>query len=321
MTLDGSTSGMVVPDAPALDPTGAITIEAWVLVGDTGGDCKNLIGKNFLTSWWVGVCGNARTLRSFVKGSSSQMNGGFIPLGQWTHIAVVYDGVQRLHYINGELVMQNPDTGPLTTSTDPLEVGMDAGFSPHTPKGSFNEVRLWSVARTMEQVRNNLNVPLRSSQNGLIAVWSLAGTTADSIGSLGGTLQGTAAFASFPAGGSCTSSTSGALCLSGRFTVTAGWRVGPEVGGATGSGTTSACSNPGSGLFWFFDANNWEVLLKIINGCALNNRWWVFSAATTDVFYRLEVFDLKAGKNKIYFNYPGTPAPAVTDTDAFDTCT
>ena len=27
-----------------------------------------------------------------------------------------------------------------------------------------------------------------------------------------------------------------------------------------------------------------------------------------------------AGVNKIYFNYPGPPAPAVTDTGAFATC-
>jgi len=32
------------------------------------------------------------------------------------------------------------------------------------------------------------------------------------------------------------------------------------------------------------------------------------------------VFDVRAGVNKIYFNYPGPPAPAVTDTNAFATC-
>jgi len=32
---------------------------------------------------------------------------------------------------------------------------------------------------------------------------------------------------------------------------------------------------------------------------ALGNRWWVFSAATTNVFYRMEVFDQVGGAQKI----------------------
>ena len=46
----------------------------------------------------------------------------------------------------------------------------------------------------------------------------------------------------------------------------------------------------------------------------------MFSAATTNVFYRMEVFNQEYGVNKVYFNYPGPPAPAVTDTGAFATC-
>ena len=38
------------------------------------------------------------------------------------------------------------------------------------------------------------------------------------------------------------------------------------------------------------------------------------------VFYRMTVYDIHAGAQKIYFNYPGPPAPAVTDVTAFATC-
>ena len=61
-------------------------------------------------------------------------------------------------------------------------------------------------------------------------------------------------------------------------------------------------------------------MVKTVNACGFNNRYWAFSAGTTNVFYRLEVLDVRAGVNKIYFNYPGPPAPAVTDTAAFATC-
>ena len=89
---------------------------------------------------------------------------------------------------------------------------------------------------------------------------------------------------------------------------------------STGIGTTVPCANADSGLFWFFGPDDWELLVKVIDGCGVNNRFWVFSAATTNVFYRMEVFDVLAGTNKVYFNYTGPPAPAVTDTSAFATC-
>jgi len=116
----------------------------------------------------------------------------------------------------------------------------------------------------------------------------------------------------------CGGSTTTALCLQNRFSITARFRTGAP---GTAEGTAQvAVGNSGSGLFWFFSSDNWEVLVKAINACGFNNRYWVFSAATTNVFYRLEVLDVKAGVAKVYFNYPGPPAPAVTDTDAFATC-
>jgi hypothetical protein len=34
----------------------------------------------------------------------------------------------------------------------------------------------------------------------------------------------------------------------------------------------------------------------------------------------MEVLDVVGRQQKIYFNYPGPPAPAVTDVNAFPTC-
>lgn len=113
--------------------------------------------------------------------------------------------------------------------------------------------------------------------------------------------------------------TSERLCLEeGRFAVEATWR---DAQGLTGQGQVVFLSSEDSGLFWFFDARNWEVLVKVLNGCSLNDRFWVFAAATTDVEYTLEVTDTLAGVTTTYTNPLGTRADAVTDTDAFATCT
>jgi len=108
------------------------------------------------------------------------------------------------------------------------------------------------------------------------------------------------------------------LCLNqGRFQVEVTWGdFGGNVGAATDAGLVSA----DSGMFFFFSADNWEMLVKVLDGCGTNQRFWVFAAATTDVEYTLEVIDTVTGLVKTYVNPLGTAAPAITDTNAFATC-
>jgi len=108
------------------------------------------------------------------------------------------------------------------------------------------------------------------------------------------------------------------LCLrDGRFEVQVDWR---DFQGTLGVGRVVPVDSVDSGLFWFFDADNWEMLVKVLDGCGINDRFWVFSAATTDVEFTLRVTDTSSGLVKTYFNPSGVAAAANTDTDAFATC-
>ena len=72
-----------------------------------------------------------------------------------------------------------------------------------------------------------------------------------------------------------------------------------------------------SGLFYFFDPNNWEMLLKVLDGCDTNEHHWVFAASATDMGLNLVVRDTTTGASKTYVKAPGDPAPAITDVGAF----
>jgi Concanavalin A-like lectin/glucanases superfamily len=314
-----------VPHSAALNPTGSFTFEAWVSVTNstTGEDCRSIAGKGYTAAWWVGVCNvsGQPTLRTYLKGGSSARNGGIVPRNVLTHIAVTFDGAKRRHYINGELAAEFNETGPLTTSTSPLRIGSDVSWE-HSPTGIIDEVRLWSVARTITEIRDSLNERVTTSLPGLVAVWPLDANANDIIGPHDGSLTGTGvSYFTSAVTSSCGASTATTLCLNDRFIVRSFWRTNPVPGSPTdGQAQVAGCPNEGSGLFWFFSSTNWEIMVKVLNGCGLNNRWWVFSAATTNVFYRLEVTDVTSGETKIYFNYPGLPAPAVTDTNALAVC-
>ncbi|MDA8020349.1 MAG: hypothetical protein MPN21_23165 [Thermoanaerobaculia bacterium] len=103
-----------------------------------------------------------------------------------------------------------------------------------------------------------------------------------------------------------------------RFRVTVDWR---DHQGQTGRGVPVPLGDEAdSAIFYFFGENNWELLIKVLDGCSFNDRYWVFASASTDVEYTLKVEDLATGAQATYQNQLGQASPAITDTAAFATC-
>jgi len=107
------------------------------------------------------------------------------------------------------------------------------------------------------------------------------------------------------------------LCLNGaRFKVTASW----ESATASGHGTGLRL-NDDTGSFSFFDADNTELVVKVLNACADPfNRYWVFGAGLTNVLVTLNVEDTQTGAVKTYVNPQGPASAPIQDTAAFATC-
>jgi hypothetical protein len=104
------------------------------------------------------------------------------------------------------------------------------------------------------------------------------------------------------------------LCLGadGRFEASVDWRT-PL--GTQGRGRAHPLTSD-SGTFWFFEPNNLELMTKILDGTAVNGRFWVFSAALSDVEYTLAVLDTRTGVRWSYANPQGTLASRA-DIEAF----
>ena len=110
---------------------------------------------------------------------------------------------------------------------------------------------------------------------------------------------------------------SDAFLLDNRFRVSTTWRA---FDGSSGLGWVVPGNANDSAIYSFFDAENWELLVKVLDGCGVNNRVWVFVSATTNVEYEITVEDTVTGQVSTYFNPLGEQALAVTDTDAFAVC-
>ena len=101
------------------------------------------------------------------------------------------------------------------------------------------------------------------------------------------------------------------LCLGDRFALSMSWR---DFEGRAGRGIARTLSDD-SGYFWFFDSENVEVVVKVLDGTAINDHFWVFFGSLSNVEFTLEVEDLETGNLASYFNPLGTFA-SVGDTEA-----
>ena len=104
------------------------------------------------------------------------------------------------------------------------------------------------------------------------------------------------------------------LCLqSGRFRVTVGWQASP-LGPTFPAAAVPVTSK--SGYFWFFHADNVEVMVKVLDGTFVNGHFWVFYGSLSSVQYTVHVTDTVTGETKTYENQAGVLA-SVADTSAF----
>src|SRR6202030_4038720 len=101
------------------------------------------------------------------------------------------------------------------------------------------------------------------------------------------------------------SDVAGSLCLfDARFTVSADFKFANGDQGLPravplGDGNSS-------GYYWFFDVNNPEVMVKLINGCAVNGHYWFFAAGLTNLEVEILIMDAQTGARRVYTNPANT---------------
>lgn len=101
----------------------------------------------------------------------------------------------------------------------------------------------------------------------------------------------------------------------GRYRVTATFEAFGETGRALGKNLTDE-----SATFTFFGDENVELVLKVIDACTFNDRYWVFVSGLTDVPVEVLVEDLETGTSETYTSIGGSAFEPILDTNAFSTC-
>jgi len=100
----------------------------------------------------------------------------------WNHVALTYDknagtNNQKL-YVNGVLKAQQTVTGSIAANTNALIIG-------DLFNGSIDEVRIWNVARSADNIRANMCKRLTGSESNLAGYWRLDETSGTSCADSG----------------------------------------------------------------------------------------------------------------------------------------
>ena len=86
--------------------------------------------------------------------------------------------------------------------------------------------------------------------------------------------------------------------------------------GTVGQAKAGVWASGQSGLLWFFDRGNAEVLVKVLDGCKINQHRWVFVAPVTTLEFNLRVTG-PHGRNWTHSNIQGETASTKSDVTAF----
>ncbi|MFE7330908.1 LamG domain-containing protein [Streptomyces sp. NPDC057565] len=152
---------VALDDRPALNPTSALTVSAWV--NATSWPTQIFEGSIIAKDTWAS--GNAGyVLRGGAGGQISfalviddrwveLKTTSTVPTGGWHHVAAVYDGATVKIYIDGALQATRTQTGALTPSTGtPAVVGSSPADSSRDFLGSIDEARVYNRALTASDI-------------------------------------------------------------------------------------------------------------------------------------------------------------------------
>ena len=216
LSFNGTNQYVSVLDNTSLQITDNLTLEAWVY--PTGSANLAIIDKgNYNYLFEIFPNGNPG-LGLYNASWGWIYSAGAVPTNTWSHVALVFqtgtNGVK--FYLNGSLLSQHTAPGSLMSNTGEFAIGKQApgNCDCNFFQGLVDEVRVWSVARTTQQIRESMHRTLAGTETGLVSYWQFnegSGTiAADSIGGNHGTLVNGPAWATstIPAGGGTSNSVS-----------------------------------------------------------------------------------------------------------------
>ncbi len=165
LSLDGDGDYINVVNTPSLNPTAEITIESWVYLNDVSDEI--ILAKEQFSEGPYRLFVNSQGYFQFtVNSAETVISQTPAQTGVWTHVAAIFDGASLRLLINGQ-----PDneiiTDPFAILPTNQNLRIGRSWDNRFLSGRLDELRLWSVARTVSEIQSMMYQSLLGFEPGL----------------------------------------------------------------------------------------------------------------------------------------------------------
>ncbi|MBN2562792.1 MAG: LamG domain-containing protein [Phycisphaerae bacterium] len=171
--FDANHDYVTAPDVAAHHLTTGLTMEAWVNLAGAEDDqkilCKATAGS---AGYILGVRGGKLYPAIWdATGAHYGFEQGSVPTGRWTHLAVTFaQGGDLVGYIDGvEIGRVSAGANALTNSGLKLTMGRASWDSTLGVKGDIDDVRIWGVERSSNEIVAAMHALEDDDRDGLVA--------------------------------------------------------------------------------------------------------------------------------------------------------
>ncbi len=193
ISFDGTDDYIDCGNGKSLQITGALTLEAWVkLTANSSWD--GIISKAIWDESSSGYVNTGYELKfnsstnkvdfwlsqSGDEGTKMEVTANTALTLKWYHVAAVFSPSSFVKiYINGieDVSVTSGVIASIYNSTRPLYIGVGA-HNPATNNeyfhGSLDEVRIWNIALTADQIRESMCKRLSGNESGLVGYWDFS---------------------------------------------------------------------------------------------------------------------------------------------------
>jgi len=138
--------------------TGRLSVSLWVKWNGLSDQWQGLIGKRIgpwqadQMMWQIEADRDTGDLK-FQRAGNDVNTGQMLPADQWAHIAVTFDGTTARIYLDGVMIQE----GSFSFGSDPtapIQFGASTGGGGNPFNGALDEVRLYDVALSQQEIRD-----------------------------------------------------------------------------------------------------------------------------------------------------------------------
>jgi hypothetical protein len=183
LQFDGIDDYLEINTGSTLKDLGKFTLSAWIYPTIIPSNRSSIIRKDFSYNMFLdGGRLSAETFKQDFRLYRNIYEKGNILIkpNEWSFVTCVWNGTDFILYVNGVSDSAFCSSKLTTLKLKPLWIGRSSEFN-EPFQGIIDEISIWNVVRSQQEVQNDMYRSLTGSEHGLIGYWNFNEATGDSI--------------------------------------------------------------------------------------------------------------------------------------------